>query len=171
MRWPRKPLVSSSSPSTASSLHFYLLSIQQCTSFPITRLLCSFSYLSLPFGFACMSCFALSYLEHLPSFVRRTTGAVSLPQGKHNTWKRKRSISLARTFKPSWIIHVHISAPHLLTSREVLLFSTPLSNEIWMAFSRPPPKDGYLAEVIRGLWNLRGCWELYIMSSLYSEDI
>lgn len=115
-----------------------------------------------------------SYLEHLAWFMRRTTGAVSPPRGKHNTWKRKRSISLARTFKPSWIIHVHISAPHLLTSREVLLFPTPPSNEIWMAFSRPPappPKDGCLSEVITGLWKLQGCWRLCIMSSLHREDI
>lgn len=57
------------------------------------------------------------------------TGAISLPPVKHNT---KISISLATTFRPCWIIHIHISAPNPFNLRKVLLFST-LSNEIWIA--------------------------------------
>lgn len=38
---------------------------------------------------------------------------------------------IARTFRFHWIIHIHISTTHLLTSRGVLLFSTPIKNPRW----------------------------------------
>lgn len=64
----------------------------------------------------------------------------------------KISISLARTFRPCWIIHVHISAPHPMTLRKVLLFSSP-SNEIWMASFFP-----LLFISFYSLWHDRLTW-------------
>ena len=95
----------------------------------------------------------------------------------------KISVSLARTFRPSWIIHIHISAPHLLTSREVLLphvmksgwpllyiyiyiyiyihiFSLAWSSH-WGGFNG--------AEVIRGFWKIPRGRVVDTMSSFQGE--
>lgn len=157
MHWVQKPLVSSSFLSTASSLHFYFLSSQSSSQqynllhpplhsfvFP-SVLLFYLIFLPCSLGFSLFHTF-----RHLSPFTPHTSNMPSPYACSHSynvhwchlsasneTQPIKKSILLARTFRPSWIIHIRISAPHLLTPREVLLFSTP-SNEIWMAFFYSP---------------------------------
>lgn len=134
--------MSSSCVRSASSIHFHFLSFSHHLNSPTFNQ----SFSGLPF----MLFFSLSpltildflYFSHSPisfhlvlfssalALIHITyTGAISLPPVKHNT---KISISLATTFRPCWIIHIHISAPNPFNLRKVLLFST-LSNEMWIA--------------------------------------
>lgn len=154
----QKPLVSSSFLSTASSLHFHFLSSQSSSNnaatSPTGHSLEAFQRLFFPlflfnFPFFCLnsflhshiSCHLSSHLTHLKSMLFPLS-ACSYSYTAHwchlsasnETQHRKKNLSpFARTFRPPWIIHIHISAACLLTPREVLLFSNP-SNEIWMAF-------------------------------------
>lgn len=159
----QKPLVSSSFLSTASSLHFHILSFQSPSQRHTNSLYQSLSVhlFMLLFSVLLFSLIFLTCLIHFPPSMLNVTLLLSphIPRiyfhppppphpctcshsynvhwchlsASSETQHVKISISLARTFRPSWIIHTHISAPHFLTPREVLLFSTP-SNEIWMAF-------------------------------------
>ncbi len=155
----QKPLVSSSFLSTVSSLHFHFLSFQsssqQHINSPYLHSLSTFSYFCFPlsplifldFPYLLQTFLPFHAFCHPSPFTSHTSNILPPPctcshlysihwchlSASSETQHIKISISLARTFRPSWIIHTHISAPHFLTPREVLLFSTP-SNEIWMAF-------------------------------------
>lgn len=99
-------------------LHRPFLSLIYIILFPL-----GFTVSPLVFTFLC-SC-ARSFIQY--------TLVPSLCLKWNTTHKKKIYSPFTRTFRPPWIIHSHISAPHLLTPREVLFFPTQ-SNEIWMAF-------------------------------------
>lgn len=137
------PSIFTSSLSVTISIHqlsiSHSLAFPSCFSTPSVLLPCLIFFTSLIHPSPFTSCFFPSALALIHIMY---TGAISLPPVKHNT---KISISLATTFRPCWIIHIHISAPNPLNLRKVLLFST-LSNEIWIALFYSPWR-GRLAEV------------------------
>lgn len=123
----RHPSIFTSSLSVTISIH--QLSISHFLAFPSCFSSPSVLWPYLIFFTSLISFHLVLFSSALALIHITYTGAISLPPVKHNT---KISISLATTFRPCWIIHIHISAPNPFNLRKVLLFST-LSNEIWIA--------------------------------------
>lgn len=146
---------------TSSPLLMNLLQVSSCDIWFSTH----WSVRSgLPAPAFCCASLSTSHVSHTHTFPPCTCFYSYNAQWCHRsasneTQHIKISFSLARTFRPRWIIHLHISAPHPMTPREVLLFST-LSNEIWMALflfslAWSSHRGGFnRAEVIRFFWKL-----------------
>lgn len=133
MRWLQKPLVSSSSLSTASSHHFHFLSLSSATLFTNHFLYFCFPpssphavfdfssslYTFIPFSAFCHLSLSTSHILNM-LFSSSPPCTCSHSYDVHwchlsassETQHIKISVSLARTFRPPWIIQVCISALH-----------------------------------------------------------